>query len=148
MTYVPDLDILSFQLSQDTDWNYVSIQLVGNNPNNSLEINYGVELDLNDDGYGDYLVWARPPYTTQWDTSTVQVLKDTNHDTAAWLTDRAASSGNGYDTVVFDGSSNRSADPDLAWVRMVDGGHANIQFAFKKSGIGQHSCGASSPTRV
>ncbi len=137
MTYVPDLDILSFNLSQDKDWDYVSIQLAGNNPNNSAGIDYGVEIDLNDDGFGDYLIWARPPYTAQWDTSTVQVLKDSNHDTAAWSNSSvAASSGNGYDAVVFDGSSNTSTDPDLAWVRMEAGAHASIQFAFKKSGIG------------
>ena len=94
----------------------------GNDPNNSVGIDYGVEVDLNDDGFGDYLIWARPPYTAQWDTSTVQVLKDSNHDTAAWLNSSvAASSGNGYDAVVFDGSSNTSADPDLAWVRMPPG---------------------------
>ena len=137
MTYVPDLDILSFKLSQNTDWDYVSIQLAGKDPNNPVGIDYGVEFDLNDDGFGDYLIWAHPPYGAQWDTSTVQVLKDSNHDTAAWSSSSdAVSSSNGYDTVVFDGSRSGGADPDLAWVRMEAGSHASIQFAFKKSGIG------------
>jgi hypothetical protein len=137
MTYVPDLDILTFSLAQEVDWDYVSIQLAGSNPNNPLGIDYGVEVDTNNDGYGDFLIWAHGPYPAQWDTSTVQVRKDSNHDTGAWMSSSDAQpQSDGYDTVLFDGSTSGNADPDLAWVRMVQGSQAVVQFAFKKSGIG------------
>src|SRR5512145_217230 len=45
MTYVSDLDIVRFSVGQDETWFYVSIKLIGNDPNDSLGINYGVELD-------------------------------------------------------------------------------------------------------
>ena len=135
MTYVADLDIVTFNVSEDGDWYYISIGLNGKDPNNSIGINYGAEIDLDADGFGDYILWAHPPYATQWDTSTVQVFTDSNHDSAGLSSRRsdAVHNGNGYDTLVFDGDSPETPDPDLAWVRMIGGQAATIQFAFKKS---------------
>ena len=135
MTYVADLDIVSFDVSEDVDWYYISIGLNGKDPNNSIGINYGAEIDLDADGFGDYILWAHPPYTTQWDTSTVQVFTDANHDSAGLSSKQSdvGHRGNGYETLVFAGSDQKTADPDLAWVRMVGGQGATIQFAFKKS---------------
>jgi hypothetical protein len=135
MTYVADLDIKKFGLSEDTDWYYVSMQLIGQDPNNTVEIDYGAEIDLNADGFGDYIVWAHPPYTANWDTSMVQIFKDSNGDSAGQSATRsdAVFDGNGYDTLVFDGSAQNNADPDLAWVRMSEEQTTVIQIAFKKS---------------
>jgi hypothetical protein len=41
MTYVPDLDIVKANVGQDADWFYVSVDLVGTDPNNSLGISSG-----------------------------------------------------------------------------------------------------------
>src|SRR5215208_7442510 len=49
MTYVSELDIISFSLGEDADWHYISIEVNGDDPNNSIGINYGVEIDLNAD---------------------------------------------------------------------------------------------------
>lgn len=135
MTYVPDIDIHQFGLSEDTDWYYIFIQLIGNDPNNAPGINYGVEIDSNVDGFGDYVIWSHPPYTVQWDTVNVQVFKDSNLDAAGVSATKsdAVFNGDGYDTLVFDGSTQGNADPDLAWVRISEGQPATIQFAFKKS---------------
>lgn len=138
MTYVPDLDIHKFGLSQDADWYYVSIRLIGNNPNDPLGIHYGVEIDSDGDGFGDYIVWAKPAYTASWDTSTVQVYQDADHDSAGAspsLSD-AVFDGTGYETMIFDGQQGTNADPDLAWVRMIEGERAVVQFAFKRSLVG------------
>jgi hypothetical protein len=139
MTYVADIDIHKFGLSEDEDWYYISIQLLGNDPNNTLGINYGAEIDLDADGFGDYVIWTHPPYTAQWDTSTVQVFKDSNRDSGgeSALQSDANFEGNGYDTLVFDGGTSENADPDLAWVRMNGDLKATIQFAFKKSLTGR-----------
>src|SRR5688572_22377526 len=45
MTYISDLDIDAFSLTQDAEWFYISIRLIGTDPNNTLGINYGVEFD-------------------------------------------------------------------------------------------------------
>jgi hypothetical protein len=138
MTYIPDLDVHRFGLSWDADWYYISIQLIGNDPNNGLGISYGVELDRDADGYGDFIVWANPPYTPAWDTGGVQVFADTNKDSGGLnvVRSEAVFDGDGYETRVFNGETSVNDDPDLAWVRLGDGQNATIQFAFKKSWIG------------
>jgi hypothetical protein len=137
MTYVPDLDISTFNVGQDADWFYVSISLVGNDPNDKLGIDYAVELDTNHDGFGDYLIWAHPPYPTAWDTAPVQIFEDTNHDTGGHSAEKsdAPLAGNGYDSQIFNGGVG-DADPDVAWVRANSGAQALVQFALKKSWSG------------
>lgn len=133
MTYIPDMDIASYNVMRTEDWVYVSIELIGTEPNNEIGIHYGVELDLDADGFGDYIVWTNPPYTSEWSTKGVQVYQDKNHDTgglSAELSD-APFTGDGYETKVFD--SGIGDDPDLAWVRVYAGRQATVQFAFKKS---------------
>jgi hypothetical protein len=137
MAYVPDLDINSFTVAKDNDWWYVSLDLIGADPNNPQGINYGVELDLDRDGFGDYLIWAHPPYTDQWDTVPVQVYRDNNHNTGGISGTRsdAPFDADGYETLIFDGSVGGD-DPDIAWVRVNAGPQANVQFAFKRSWSG------------
>jgi hypothetical protein len=134
MSYVADLDITSYNLSMDEKFYYVSIALVGANPNNTLGIQYGVELDLDADGFGDYIIIARPPFDVEWSTDNVQVVWDTDHDTGGLSAERsdAPLPGDGYDTVIFDGGRGPDDDPDLAWVRVNAGVNATVQFAFKR----------------
>jgi hypothetical protein len=138
MTYVSDLDIVRFSVSQDDAWFYVSIKLITNDPNNSLGINYGVELDTNHDGFGDFIIWAQPPYTSTWDTVNVRIFADKNHNTAGLSADKsdAPLEADGYETQIFNGGAG-DADPDMAWVRMNAGAEATMQFAFKKSWSGK-----------
>ena len=138
MTYVPDLDIHRFGLSQDDDWYYITILLIGNDPNNALGINYGVELDQNADGYGDYIIWSNPPFSLEWDTSTVQIFMDTDKDTGGLSAVKSDGifAGNGYDKLIFDGGTSQNDDPDLAWVRWIEGSNAELQFAIKKTWMG------------
>jgi hypothetical protein len=135
MTYIPDLDIYRFGLSWDADWYYISIKLIGVDPNHGAGINYGVEIDRDSDGYGDYIVWAQPPYGSAWDTVTVQVIEDTNKDTGGQNVVRAEDvfQGDGYDTLIFDGAASQNDDPDLAWVRWNAQPDAALQFAFKRT---------------
>lgn len=135
MTYVPDLDVRKFGISEDADWYYVSFQLVGNDPNNAAGINYGVEIDTNLNGFGDTIVFAHPPYSAQWSTNTVQAFQDTNEDSAGLsaLASDAGFGGDGYETLIFDGSSQENTDLDLAWVRLDESRPGTIQVAFKKS---------------
>lgn len=137
MTYVSDLDIVTYSVIQDDVWFYVSIKLIGKDPNNALGINYGVELDIDHDGFGDYIIWAQPPYTSTWDTTTVKIFADKNHNTAGLSSDKsdAPLAADGYETLIFNGGAG-DADPDIAWVRTNAGADATVQFAFKKSWSG------------
>jgi len=133
MTYIPEMDIVTYNVRVTTDWIYVSIELIGTELNNEMEVHYGVELDLDRDGFGDYLIWSNPPYSDEWSTNGVQVFADENHDTggiSATLSD-APFEGNGYETKIFD--SGVGDDPDLAWVRISAGRRATVQIAFKPS---------------
>lgn len=133
MTYIPDLDIVTYNLSQDDTWIYVSIQLIGTDPNNPLGIHYGVEIDDDADGFGDLIIWAGPPYTPVWEASNVQVFADRNHDTGGLSGEKsdAPLDGDGYETVLFDHGIGE--DPDMAWVRVNAGAYETVQFAFKRS---------------
>jgi hypothetical protein len=137
MTYVPDLDAVTYTVGSDATWWYVSTQLVGGNPNNDIGIDYGVELDLDHDGFGDYLIWAHPPYPAAWDTAPVQIFQDKNHDTAGLSPEKsdAPIKTDGYETQIFNGGPG-DADPDMAWVRVTSGMPASVQFAFKRSWSG------------
>ncbi|GAB4504951.1 MAG: hypothetical protein Fur0043_19460 [Anaerolineales bacterium] len=133
MTYIPDLDIVTFMLSQDDTYIYVSLELGGFDPNNSIGIDYGVEIDLDADGFGDRIIWVHPPYIPTWTTDGVQVFEDSNHDTGGLSGERsdAPLPGDGYDKLLFD--SGLGDDSDLAWVRVNAGRQATVQFAFKSS---------------
>lgn len=136
MTYIPDMDIVTYNVRMDDTWIYVSIELIGTNPNNELGIQYGVELDLTGDGFGEYIIWANPPYSPEWSTDRVQVFEDKNHDTGGFSAEKsdAPFDSDGYETKIFD--SGVGDDPDTAWVRINAGARATVQFAFKKSMAG------------
>ncbi len=137
MVYNANLDLSTFTVGQDSTWYYVSIMLVGNDPNDKLGIDYGVELDTDHDGFGDYLITAHPPYGPEWDTAAVQIFQDTNHDTGGLSAEKsdAPLPGDGYDTLVFHGGAGDS-DPDIAWVRINNGMQGLVQFAFKRAWSG------------
>ncbi|RME90149.1 MAG: hypothetical protein D6770_03105 [Anaerolineae bacterium] len=137
MDYLPFLDIVRFRIIADATWYYVFVELNNSDVNNAeLDPRYGVELDLDRDGHGDYLIWAAPPFSTTWSADHVQVFADRNHDTGGVSPDRsdAPYPGDGYETLIFDGG--RGDDPDLAWVRIDPTAASVLQFAFKRTLVG------------
>jgi len=139
MNYIADLDISSFSLSQNTDFYYVSIKLVGTNPNNPAGIHYSVEVDTDRDSFGNFFVVAEPPFSEDWTADNIKIFSDTNHDTAGFSASRsdAPFTGDGYDSLIFDINAGLGDDADVAWVRINAGPYATVQFAIKKSLIGQ-----------
>ncbi len=138
MQYIPDLDIVSFNLSSDAKFYFVSIELVGSNPNNEIGIHYTVELDTDADGFGDFIIVASPPHSYEWTTDNVRIYQDTDHDTGGLSAEKsdAPIPGNGYDTLIFDSGRGDGDDPDQAWIRVNAGKYATVQFAFKVSWSG------------
>ncbi len=133
--YFPYLDILDTTSYQDDTWIYGAILLKGRQ-NDQLPGVYGIQLDVDRDGKGDWMVFASNPSSTEWTTDGVQVFQDANHDVGAdtaMFSDENAHS-DGFETKVFD--SGNGKDPDAAWVRISPEDPNMVQIALKRSVIG------------
>lgn len=138
MEYLPFLDIVKAGIYRaDPIWIYVTIYLVkGPDFGKDSQPAYGVEIDNNIDGRGDFLIWATMPQGKTWTTSGVQVWEDIDRDVGATrpIKSDAPTSGNGYDSLLFD--QGQGDDPDLAYVRISPDHPTRIDFAFKNSLLG------------
>jgi len=127
------LDIIRANMRKNLPWFYVEIFLSVPLPESSGAL-YGIELDLDLDGRGDYLILAPQPSGEDWTVEGVTVLEDTNEDVGGeqpLLTEELPANlpGDGYDRVVFE--AGRGEDPDLAWVRLNPEDPTSLEIAFK-----------------
>ena len=140
MTYRPDLDIIRVEISADTTWFYFTILLnaaSGGVPDGPVMGPYGVELDLDTDGRGDLMVRGSPIEGSDWSTDAVQVWADGNGDVGSVTpmnADPPQAALDGYETLLFD--RGVGDDPDAAWVRHALSEDPGVQFAVKRSFIG------------
>lgn len=136
-TYFPYIDIIDTQGFKDNTWGYATITVAGADKNGALSAQYAVELDLNKDGRGDWLIRASAPSSTTWSTQGVQAWKDTNGDVGGsipMVADQNPTGGDGYETLVFDqGKGNLT---DGAWARISPSDPKTVQIAFKLSMLG------------
>ncbi|MEJ2563055.1 MAG: hypothetical protein P8Z42_10220 [Anaerolineales bacterium] len=113
MEYQPWIDIApGAELSLDPPWVYVSIYLEGAPPSDAQAV-YAVELDLNVDGRGDWLITASTPLSEEWSTKGVRAYIDSNGDVGGETPAQAEDppyQGDGYETLLFDEGSG--IDPD------------------------------------
>ena len=133
--YYPFLDIIFSEIYQDAEWIYASITLVNSDDDGNFKGNYAVELDIDLDSRGDFLVIVKAPTSSEWSTEGVYIWEDANNDigsTNAVWTD-APENGDGYEGLVFD--QNNTTDPDMAWARILTGDSPQVQLAFKRSVI-------------
>jgi hypothetical protein len=134
--YFPSLDIIDTFVYQDDLWIYGTIEVMGRETDRSLVRRYALELDLDVDGKGDWLVVALNPASSDWSVEGVQVLQDSNSDVGnqtAMFTD-SGGSGDGFETLVFDQGSG--TDPDGAWARVSPENQNIIQIAVKRALLG------------
>ncbi len=135
MIYQAHLDITKVEMGEGGEWIYVVLHLEGAPPAGS-EAFYAIEIDVNRDGRGDWLIGATAPPSTTWTTDGVSVLRDTNNDvggTRPMLSDAPLSGIDGYDELVFD--AGQGADPDAAWARIDPASPQRVEVAFKHSVI-------------
>ena len=133
--YYPDVDIQSAYLSTTQKWLYFSISLAGQS-DGGLGGNYAIELDVNGDGRGDFLVTANAP-GADWSTAGVSIWADKNHDVGGdeRYTADPPQNGDGYESQIFsDGSGD---GPDLAWARSAHDLPSTLQIALLRSVIGR-----------
>lgn len=131
MAYQPELDITQFFMVQKGDYNYAFVKTVGGIHSDEKGGHFGIEVDTDHDGFGDFLIWATPPFAKEWSVEGVSVIQDTNRSTGGInaAKSEAPLTTDGYDTVIFD--SGLGADPDMAWVRISPNNSNIIEFAFK-----------------
>jgi hypothetical protein len=134
--YFPSIDIQQASLSIANPWIYSAILLKGpDSSSNVLDASYAVELDLNLDGRGDYLVLVNAPNSKDWSTEGVQIWHDADHDIGGTVPVKSdpVQLGNGYEELVFD--QGKGGDPDLAWARISSTNPNEVWIAFKTSVI-------------
>jgi hypothetical protein len=138
--YFAYIDIIDAQGFIDDTWGYATITLVDRDPNDSLSAHYGVELDTDRDGRGDWLIRASAPTSDQWVTQGVQAWSDPDSDVggvAILAADSKPRGGSGYEELIFDeGNGNLT---DGAWARIKPGDPRTVELAFKLEMIGSPS---------
>jgi len=136
--YFPQLDIDRAVIYPENDtWVYAVLTMVGRDANNSFTGQYAIELDLDRNGRGEFLILVDNPASTDWTTQGVRVYKDANADIGGVnpvLADSAGASSDGYELVLFD--QGTGDDPDLAWVRLDPDDPNSFQIAYKQSLLG------------
>jgi len=134
--YFPHLDIQENIIYRDAKWIYVVIVLKGGDVDRKLGGKYGVEIDSDLDGRGDWLITNLQPASKEWSTDNVEVWFDTNNDVGGSVSVTAdeLGKGNGYETKIFD--RGQGDDADLAWARLSPQQAFTVQLAVKTSLLG------------
>jgi hypothetical protein len=139
MVYLSDVDLTQVQMRIASPWVYITFEFAAPRAEGIGQTMYGAEFDTNKDGRGEYLVWGASPPSGTWTTDGVEVWKDSNYDVGGptpQITNAPWNLGDGYDKNLI--ASGKGDDPDLAWIRHIEGG-AKVQLAFKYSAIGNAS---------
>ena len=136
MQYRNYLDIYQVNMQVTDPWIYITFVLIGNLPDEG-DIRYAIELDVNHDGRGDYLVSASLPTEFEWTTFGVQVLEDNDGDIGGLFPlymEGPLQELNGYEKTIF--KDGEGEDRDLAWVRREPDNRNQLQIAFKDNLVG------------
>ena len=132
MAYLPETDLLTASVSSDEEYYYFTIQLAGvSTVEKKLTATYGIEIDIDKDGRGDYLVTSIQP-GKDWSSSNVRAFFDKNQDVGGSTPIRADPSSkhtsDGYEVAL-----NRAG---AAFVRLDPANDAILQLSVKKQLIG------------
>ena len=134
-TYFPYLDIVDTFVFQDDTWIYGTLTLRSMQDNDPAKAQYALELDMDVDGKGDWLVMTSSPTSMEWQVEGVRVYQDLNKDvggsTARVTDDDGTPPGDGFEVKVFE--SGEGQDADLAWSRMAPQDPNTIQIAVKRA---------------
>jgi hypothetical protein len=135
MVYTGEVDIKRAEITSDANFFYVSIEVNNlDQTTNTLNGAYAVELDVDKDGRGEFIIWTFFPTSKNWTTNSVSVFIDTNNDVGHLLPLKSEApwkDGNGYDNEIF--SPKYYTDPDMAWSRISPSNPRIVQIAFKRS---------------
>ena len=132
MDYLPDIDITQADFFRSGDWVFIDLVMAGTNAAGGMKGVYGIEVDSNMNGRGDFIIYVVNPTGTTWQTVGVKAYEDANHDVGGStpLTSDLFP-GNGFETLLFD--EGYTGDPDAAWARISPSNASAVQLAFKYS---------------
>ena len=136
MVYQGDIDIIRVNLKVSDTWTYAIIYLSTDLPSTGT-MRYGMEIDLDENGRGDYLIRTYLPTSTERSVNGVQVFQDLNKDVGGvspMEIDSPDESLNGYEVLIFD--SGEGEDTDMVWVRRNPDEKNSLQIAYKNDLIG------------
>ncbi len=134
--YFPELDIVDSFVYEDNLWIYGALQVVDRSAAASSPYRFAMQLDIDVDGKGDFLVLISNPTSDDWTTNGVQVFFDANSDVGdltAMFTDEGSKS-DGFESMVFD--TGIGDDPDMAWARVSPEDPNTVEIAVKRSALG------------
>jgi hypothetical protein len=134
MNYMSVLDLTFAEIAHDDTWLYFTLTLAGESAEGGYPASYAVEMDMDLDGRGDYLIVAHLPSSITWSDENIRVFSDTNEDVGGatpLMADAPPATSNGFETIIYD--SGFGDDPDLAWSRIGQGEDHTIQIAVKQA---------------
>jgi hypothetical protein len=133
MAYLPALDIEKAELVRpENGWAYFSIYLA-DKPAASPAV-YGIEVDLNIDGRGDYLIQFPAPSGPEWAEDGVKMWWDSDGDVGGNLINRndpKGFRGSGFESLKIDSDSGENSGK--VWTRLLKNG---IQIAVNQELLG------------
>ena len=135
MEYLSDVDLTRVEMKIEAPWVYLTFFFSSARAEGIGQTVYGAEFDTDKDGRGEILVWGVSPPDDEWTATGVEVWRDSNNDVGGatpQASDPPNPNADGYDEkLVADG---QGADPDLAWIRQIEGG-TKVQLAMKYSAL-------------
>lgn len=133
MNYLPALDIERAELVRpENGWAYVSIFLA-DKPAPSPAV-YAIELDLNIDGRGDYLIQFPTPAGADWAETGIKMWWDSDGDVGGQVINRndpRGFKGSGFESLKID--SDTGKNKGKIWTRLIDNG---LQVAINQDLLG------------
>lgn len=139
MNYIPFIDIIqtNFYRNQTSDF-YIAIIYLQDDPalKPDEHFGYGIEVDQDLDGRGDYLIWTERPNSTEWSVEGVSIWKDANLSNGGKnpMISDPPPGGDGFEVKVFDAGAG--PDPDMAWSRISPDNPKRMEITFKHSLLG------------
>jgi hypothetical protein len=134
--FYPYLDIITASAGLDENWYFIRLELFeAEVPEDVSAVTYFVEIDVDFNGSGDYLIAVEnvPLSKTDWSVSGLKVWQDENQDVygdSPVYADQK-NTGDGYELLIF--NAGLGDDADIAWVRRTPDSPETIEFAFKKT---------------
>jgi len=146
--YYPFIDIEQIMVGEGTDFFYFAIDLVDTDQNGDLAEFYACEIDFDNDQRGDYLLEVHGPKDTKhksgWTQKDLFIWYDENNDVGGdnpnipegLLYEAGTVSFDGYEIEYWVGEDTETPSTDNAWVRISPEDTTVVEFALKKSYIG------------
>lgn len=136
MAYLPGLDIIRVEMWRPGDgWVYFKI-ILEDVPIAPPAV-YGIELDLDIDGRGDFLVQVAAPVSEDWVESGNKIWWDSDGDVGGKIITRSdipKYRGSGFETLKSDADTGR--DPGMVWSRKSVDSKPELDLAVNEQLIG------------